>query len=355
MLNRIFDLYGKNGRLLHMYRLSVDTASYHVVCIVRYPASRHLVIHITAKNHILRERIEEWAMIAEHYLNTGIYSPQYIRNLFGTLVESVDGYEVWSEEYTKYHTLSYERRDITEDELYRNCEKSLFESVGKIASAPAVPVSFSTAFCLYDPYSKDENTDENEECARELRDYYCTHFPFLASEVSELYRAYEQKKRSLEQQYRALPKAVFQGNLSHDNILITPKGSFRGVRDFRFSGTETVLNYAFCESYASISADADVSTLLDRRAMYLRDRKTIQRLSWIGNYYHFTESEHRVFSDYYNIVAPFRWPYYVAFMKWMQAKDGEKNAASILQWMRYQFTRRDIESFLPRSRIDYKP
>lgn len=90
--------------------------------------------------------------------------------------------------------------------------------------------------------------------------------------------------------------------------------------------------------------------LLDSKELKKRDEWTAQRLAWIGRHYTFTDDEREVFNEYYNIVAPFRWPYHSLFLSILDNRekypDGREYAGLILDWTEYQMTRKDGSSLL---------
>lgn len=128
-------------------------------------------------------------------------------------------------------------------------------------------------------------------------------------------------------------------------------GNFIGLIDFNLSGTETILNYAFCESFCYLEDDSEIDLLIDTEALKKRDEWTKQRLTWIGKYYKFTDAEKEAFNEYYNIVAPFRSPYHYLFISVLKNKEkypeGRKYAGLILDWIEYQMTRDDVSGLLP--------
>lgn len=119
----------------------------------------------------------------------------------------------------------------------------------------------------------------------------------------------------------------------------------------RATGTETIPNYAFCESYCYPDDDFELDLLLDTDAMKKRDDRTKQRLTWIGKRYKFGEIEKEAFNEYYNIVAPFRWFYKSLFLSFLSDKekypDGRRYAGLILDWLEYQMTRNDVSVLIP--------
>lgn len=319
-----------------------------MVYIVEFPHMGKLAIKVTKNTFSTPERVKGWAELIEHYNHLGIYCPKIVRNKNGEYCATVDGYLVFAEEYMKYKTVSERDECVTSEQKY---ERKLYESIGLVAANPAPLVPWSTAYCIYDKFDKTDKYDENYECAMAIRDYYSDNIPEHAMRANKLFEEYCRRREKFEPIYRLLPKAVFQGDINESNILITPTGYFKGMIDFNLSGTEIILNYTFCESFCCLDDDSEIDLLLDTEALKKRDAWTAQRLAWIGKYYKFTDDEREAFTEYYNIVAPFRWPYHSFFLSLLKGgeeyPDGRKYAKLILDWTEYQMTRNDVSSLLP--------
>ena len=312
--------------------------------IVEFPNSDKYAIKVTKNAFTTHERVKGWAELIEHYNNLGIYCPKIMYNCFGEYSATVDGYLVYAEEHMKFNPVA----GVTNEKKYY---RKLYESIGLVAASPAPLVPWYTAYCIYDKFDEKEQYDENFECAIKFRDYYCENIPEHAVQAEKLFDEYCRRREKFEPIYRLLPKSVFQGDINNTNILLDSTGDFAGLIDFNLSGTETVLNYAFCESFCSLKDDSEIDLLLDTEALKRRDVQTAQCLSWIGKNYTFTDNEREAFNAYYNIVAPFRWSYQSFYMSILSNRekypDGIKYAKCILDWIEYQMTRKDVSGLIP--------
>lgn len=339
-------LYGlETPQKLAVHDTSHGANDLRMVYVLESPEIGKLVIKITRNAFSTPERVRGWVELIEHYNHLGIYCPRILRNRNGEYSAFIDGYLVYAEEYMA-HDLASEREDSL------NYEPRLYESIGLVAANPAPLVPWNTAFCLFDKFDKTDEYDENLECAIMVRDLYANQIPEYAERVNKLFLEYCHRRERFEPLYRVLPKAVFQGDLNRSNILVNDTGGFAGLIDFNLSGTETILNYAFCESFCALDdGEAEIGLLMDPEALKERDRRTAQNLAWIGKHYQFTDAEREVFNEYYNIVAPFRWTYQGFFMRLLTNRDrypdGRKYAGLIVDWMEYQATRKDVGDLLP--------
>lgn len=339
----IFRLYGsETPNQTALYNSSRGDDDFRMTYIIEFGSDKIAVK--TAKNTFTTpERVKGWAELIQHYNNLGIYCPKIIRNKKGEYSEAVDGYLVYAEEFMKYSTADGGRKS--------QYKKKLYESIGLVAANPAPSVPWHTAYSLYDRFDITDTYDENYECAIAFRDCFRDSIPGHAARAEKLFAEYCRRRADLEPAYRLLPRAVFQGDINESNILIDEAGDFIGLIDFNLSGTETVLNYAFCESFYCLDDDSEIDLLLDIASMKKRDAYTAQRLAWMGKNYKFTDYEKEVFNKYYNTVAPFRWPYHSFFLSLLKDRekypDGRKYAGQILDWTEYQMTRNDAGSLLP--------
>lgn len=144
----------------------------------------------------------------------------------------------------------------------------------------------------------------------------------------------------------ALPKTAFQGDLNRTNIMLDQSRRFAGVIDFNTSGTETILNYALCESVPKITEDRELARLGEGAFRQQHDQILQRRLGYIQRHYTFTPQERAAFPKLYNVVVPFRWPTFCNFRRAVHQKQ-EKYYHAIIDWVWYQLTRTDLLEWFP--------
>lgn len=345
----IFTLYGtEKPKQLVVHDSSRGENDIRFIYVIKYPNKEKIVLKVSKNSFTTPERVSGWAQLCKHYNRLGIYCPNIIKNNNNEYCSEINGFLVYAEEYMKYKPLNDDGRRVEGEEKHAH---ELYESIGIVAANPAPLVPWNTAYCLFDKFDESDEFDESLDCAVKVRDFYCKEFPELAAYADDVFNEYCRRRDVFEPIYKSLPKAVFQGDINTSNILITKSGYFKGIIDFNLSGTETVLNYAFCESFECLNDDSEIVELLDQKALVKRDTITAKRLSWIGKYYRFTALEHKVWKDYYNIAAPFRWQYHCFFISLLsnheKYPDGRKYAKDILDWIKYQLTRSDVTELLP--------
>jgi hypothetical protein len=159
---------------------------------------------------------------------------------------------------------------------------------------------------------------------------------------------YFKLRAAFEPVYRALPRAVFQGDLGPHNTILTKDGAFKGVCDFNLSGTEPILNILSCECRSCWSGveKEKFSMFSDAAAQGAHDARTARFLQHATRHYRLSDEEKRAFNMHYNITYAFRWQNY-GFMKYHLRKQGKRHVPVILEWIERQMARSDAWQMLP--------
>lgn len=312
---------------------------------IQLSGQKKIALKVTNNSFTTPERIRGWAALMEYYNQLGIYCPKIIPNIHGDLFAEIDGCLAYAEEYVRYRPA--QERDGA-DSAERRYEQALFESIGLVAANPAPLVPWHTAYCIYDKFEESYECDDTCSYAKEFCKIFMEHYPEFSEKAVHMLEEYLKKREEFEPVYRSLPQAVFQGDINDTNILIGEEGEFRGMIDFNLSGTETILNYTFCESFGYMEDDEYFWDTLDQKNTFQHcDEETAKMLSWIGKNYRFTREERDAFPTFYNLVAPFRWPYYCRFRNALLNERGCQYVNQIWNWVEYQFSRTDTAKLLP--------
>ena len=112
---------------------------------------------------------------------------------------------------------------------------------------------------------------------------------------------------------------------------------FAGIIDFNLSGTETIINYAICESIYYLDRN-DIENLMEIETLEKHDSHFSESMKKIKKHYKFNEEEKAAFTALYNIVSPFRYPNISLFINVIE--DGQTQYInSMLQWILRELTR----------------
>ncbi len=307
---------------------------YRRIYLVNYTSGRSLAIKITNNCFTTPERIMGWSDLIERYNAAGIYSPKIVATNDGKLWFRANDCIVYAEEHKKYLCVD----EFVPAVAFEEYEADIYTMIGKIAALPAKLYPWQSAYCLYDPFCAEDETDENYWCAKEWYQLFSQARPERKEDVERIWDIYLRLRTALEPQYRALPQTAFQADLNRTNIMLDGSRRFAGVIDFNVSGTETILNYALCESVHRVTTEAELAQLSDPQFRHQQDRILLRRLGYIQRHYTFTRSEVDIFPGLYNMVVPFRWPTFSSFRSAVLHEKHEYYN-SIIDWVWYQLTR----------------
>lgn len=339
-------LYGEAGEILSQEERGEGEDGETIFTVqFRHPA-RVLQLHIRRDDAVSPDRVEKWAFLIEHYNQLGIYGPCILRTCDGPYAAVLDGRTVYATEPVKYPTVEAFTADwqipIQDDEQFMI---GLYESIGLAASCSAPLAPWGTVYSLYESRSGETAGDDNMACARHFMRFVRETLPEYASRVEAIFGRYCERRALFEATYRSLPRAVFQGDIRESNVLVSPRGRFRGMRDFSLSGSDTVLNYAFSECFCVPRGARELAMLDDPDEESRRYAVTRRRMQRVGKHYTFSDAEREAFVEYYNIFAPFCAQVYRQLMPSLNRKEHVKE---IIGWVERQTLRRDVIGMIPR-------
>ena len=179
----------------------------------------------------------------------------------------------------------------------------MLETIGRIAAHPARPVPWMSAYCLYDRFCEEDETDETHANALALFSLLLEAMPEREAEINRFRADYLRLRDSFEPEYRALPTAVFQADLNSSNILLDENRVFRGLIDFNLSGSETILNYALVESLIPPADEDELPRLTDPEYLLEKDAQLSSNLSVIARHYAFTKAERLAWPTLYRLAC----------------------------------------------------
>jgi len=346
-----FELYGQGEpEIIKAYNTSHGETDLRYVYLLRYPGGAKIALKATRNLFTTPERIEGWAALAGHYNNIGIYAPRFIKTAKNRYSTEIDGFLIYAEEFID--GVMAEDHDAEDEETsdFRESDAgaAMLESLGLVAANPAPLVPWHTAWCLYERFDEDEETDENFDCAKKFTGYISSNFPKYATRAKAVIDKYTKLRAEFEPIYRSLPKAVFQGDLGAYNVILTEDGKFKGVCDFNLSGTDTILNILYSECRSCLHGDAEekIALLPAPGTGWEHDNLTARLLKHTAKHYTFTDAEKRAFPIYYNLTYAFKWQNF-GFFKHHLSKYGDRYLPDILEWTERQMSRNDIGQILP--------
>ena len=134
-----------------------------------------IVIKYFSNSFSNQNRILGWFQLMEEYRKIGLYCPNIIPNRYGELLykHTIDGrdYYIYAEEFAAFNTaaqLDVEKKQYMPDVL---C------ALGTIASKRLDFLDFPSAYCLLEPFTNVDTTDEVTECALLFMEYIKNNLP----------------------------------------------------------------------------------------------------------------------------------------------------------------------------------
>ena len=341
--NTILNLYNESGiKQMRKIDSSRKDSDKRCTVLVTYNDGISLAIKVTNNAFTTPERITGWRNLEITYLNAGIYCPQIINNVDGNYYcyVNIDSENciIYAEEQKKYKCVDEFEKPIE----YAVYGDKMIRTIGIIASYETKLVPWHSAYCLYDKFSEDDEMNENLECAQNICKLFRENTIGNEEIIDKIWNIYSELRTSFEPEYRALPCAVFQADMNETNVMLTEDEQFVGIIDFNVSGTETILNYALCESWTSPSWEKELDNLMNTETLIKANNELAHYMKIIKEHYSFTNAEVEAYPKLYHMIIPFRWPTFCLF-RWAILEKKEEYYNDILQWMLYQLTRNDID------------
>lgn len=318
---------------------------------ITYDSLIKLAIKQTSNTFTDSERIAAWSRLINEYNKLGIYCPKIIPNCNGKEVfeYTEDGrvYHVYAEEFAKYDTAKHIITDKLKDENGRPYYvDNMLRSVGKVASAHFDFMNFHSAYCLLEPHSAPDTTDEGTETALRFCNYIKENIPAFYPRVQELLEIFYRNQKALREIYHTLPVSCFQADLNDSNVLLDEKGDFAGLIDFNLSGKEPVLNYtvraAMWQIFDKRLHDEEDSRLYwyDEKLNDVRMNEFMRNIRCIEEHYTYSEAERRAFPVLFRYMNSFWWHHVWEIER---IKDNSEKIDMLLCWLEHQMTRDDIK------------
>lgn len=217
--------------------------------------------------------------------------------------------------------------------------------MGKVAAARLDCCDFRSVYCLLEPYSAEETTDEGTGYAIDFRDFVYKEIPEFRSRMDGLMELFYKNQEELRKVYYELPTSCFQADLNYTNILVDENNSFAGVIDFNLCGREVNLNYAV-RAAMWMAYDKRLYNENDEALFYYneeldeaRNAIIINNLKLIGESYEYSEKEREAFPVLFRYMNSFWWE---ILRELKTVKDDESKVDMLFRWLERQLTRDDI-------------
>lgn len=316
-------------------------ADYRKTVFAEWP-DRKIVIKIASNAFTTPERVEGWAQTIEEYISSGYYCPRILKNRNGayTAELSLDNRIclVYAEEYSRYKAAdSFPKSEIMKDGLYTFSDAALL-TIGVVGAKHLKTAMFPSGLCILEKFAPSDPCDEVMEESLHFKKVVDESLPQWKERFEQIWNAYEENKKKLEEIYPLLPASVFQGDLNPTNILLDDSKNFAGILDFNMCGRDSILNHLFREilmEYDIHGNDIFYSDEANDRTFEL----FLSKIRLVAEVYPFSELEKSATVLVYRYLRPFWWRPSHEIEK---VKDDHQKVCRIFEWVEKELTRTDI-------------
>lgn len=302
-----------------------------------------IVIKYFSNSFSNQNRILGWFQLMEEYRKIGLYCPNIIPNRYGERLykHTIDGrdYYIYAEEFAAFNTaaqLDVEKKQYMPDVL---------RDLGTIASKRLDFLDFPSAYCLLEPFTNVDTTDDVTECALLFTEYIKNNLPQHLPRAKKILDLFYKNQKECRKFYHSLPTSCFQADLNSSNILLDNNLKFVGLFDFNLCGKEKIINYAMREAlwatYQSCLVDKDNNYIFyfDKKLDDIRMNSFLENMSYIQETYSFNDEEKKAFPILLRYINTFWW---YSLSELEAFSNDNSKIEKMLDWFEYQMTRDDL-------------
>lgn len=268
------------------------------------------VLKVNSVAAMWEERLREIRRLIARYRSIGIYCPDLIPTLSGSLSYTLQmddkEYTCFVEEYAIYPVFD---SDAEQD------RKEIVEHLG-ILAAKYTGIDLSptrSMWSIIDLAPLDVDIDEKQENANALAAALRRNgYGDLADKVDDLNTALREKIMTV---FDKLPRCVYQRDLNDSNEL-HDNGHFVGLIDFNMAGTDVNIN-VFLNETNWFPPEAEFDTLSVPEIIAKQDSEQAEVLSVILKHYTLNDDEKYALPYYKRIVDLFQYPDVCLMIKWL--------------------------------------
>ncbi len=289
-----------------------------------YILDNRYVLKLQSSPHISEAHLQRINRLTQRYRAIGVYCPPLCPGLDGVLScpWEIAGctFTCFVEEFAPYPVCGDENAPSREE---------VVAHLGMLAS------KFSgidlweerSMWSIIDLSPLDNEIDEKQENANDLE--AALREVGLSQLADKIWQENQALRRRIEQDFRQLPRCVYQGDLNDTNLL-HDDGHFSGLIDFNLAGTEVNINVFLCETnWFPETEDLD----RDPIPRILHNIRKIQqsRLEVILANYALNGLEKQLFPYYRQLILLFQYPNVCNMITWLQDPCRREKAAKLLQ------------------------
>lgn len=282
------------------------------------------VLKVSSLRTMWEERLQEIRRLIHRYRSIGVYCPDMIPTLEGTLSyawrKDEKEYACFVEEYAVYPVLGWgtehDRKEVIEHlgvlaKKYTNVDLSKIKSMWSIIDLAPLDVEID---------EKQENTNALVDALRK------NGYEDLATQVFAFNAMLREKIMPV---FEKLPRCVYQGDLNSTNEL-HKDGHFVGLIDFNMAGTDVNINVFLNETnWFPEKEEFDALSVLE--ILSKQDTEQMESLFVILRHYTLNDDEKYAFPYYKRIADMFQYPNVCLMVEWLEDDARRDKCAELIK------------------------
>ena len=284
------------------------------------------VLKINSTVAMWETRLQEIHRLISRYRSIGVYCPDLLPTLDGTLSytwqKDEKEYTCFVEEYAIYPVIGWgkehDRKEVIEHlgvlaTKYTDVDLSETKSMWSIIDLAPLDVDID---------EKQENTNALIEALRK------NGYDALAIRVDSFNKMLREKILAV---FTALPRCVYQGDLNSTNEL-HKDGHFVGLIDFNMAGTDVNIN-VFLNETNWFPEEAEFDSLSVEEIIAKQDAEQYDALSVILRHYKLSDIEKYALPYYKRIADMFQYPNVCSMVEWLSNDARKYKCAALIKAM----------------------
>ena len=284
------------------------------------------VLKINSTVAMWETRLQEIHRLISRYRSIGVYCPDLLPTLDGTLSytwqKNEKEYTCFVEEYAIYPVIGWgkehDRKEVIEHlgvlaTKYTDVDLSETKSMWSIIDLAPLDVDID---------EKQENTNALIEALRK------NGYDALAIRVDSFNKMLREKILAV---FTALPRCVYQGDLNSTNEL-HKDGHFVGLIDFNMAGTDVNIN-VFLNETNWFPEEAEFDSLSVEEIIAKQDAEQYDALSVILRHYKLSDIEKYALPYYKRIADMFQYPNVCSMVEWLSNDARKYKCAALIKAM----------------------
>lgn len=284
------------------------------------------VLKINSTVAMWETRLQEIHRLISRYRSIGVYCPDLLPTLDGTLSytwqKNEKEYTCFVEEYAIYPVIGWgkehDRKEVIEHlgvlaTKYTDVDLSETKSMWSIIDLAPLDVDID---------EKQENTNALIEALRK------NGYDALAIRVDSFNKMLREKILAV---FTALPRCVYQGDLNSTNEL-HKDGHFVGLIDFNMAGTDVNIN-VFLNETNWFPEEAEFDSLSVEEIIAKQDTEQYDALSVILRHYKLSDIEKYALPYYKRIADMFQYPNVCSMVEWLSNDARKDKCAALIKAM----------------------